>query len=147
VNPVGGRSGYGDVKGRSGTGVERDKENDKMPWVDKDGCTGCGICVEACPVDTICLEEEKAEIDMDHCIRCGRCHDACPEEAVRHDGEKIPDEVEANIGRAKECMDACAKYFGDDERQKCLNRMIKYFNKEKTVAERTLERLQMLKKG
>ena len=118
-----------------------------MPWVDQDTCTGCGICADECPVDTIYLEEEKAEIDMDHCIRCGRCHDACPEEAVRHDGEKIPDEVDANIRKAKACMDDCAEYFGDEERQKCLNRMIKYFNKEKTVAEKTLENLSLLNKG
>jgi len=117
-----------------------------MPWVDQDSCTGCGMCVEECPVETIYLQEEKAEIDMDHCIRCGRCHDACPEEAVRHDGEKIPDEVGTNIRKAKDSMDACATYFGDEERQRCLNRIIEYFNKEKMVAEKTLQGLQMFLK-
>jgi uncharacterized Fe-S center protein len=118
-----------------------------MPWVDKDRCTGCGSCVEECPVDTIILEDDKAEIDMDGCIRCGRCHDICPEEAVRHDGEKIPDEVDANMAWADECMNACAEYFADEEeKQKCLNRLMKHFNKEKIIAEKTLERLQMLKK-
>jgi len=39
-------------------------------------------------------------------------------------------------------MNACAKYLGDaKEKQKCLNRMIKHFNKEKIVAEKTLEKL------
>ena len=119
-----------------------------MPWVDNNECTGCGICVEECPVDTIYMQNEKAEINMDNCIRCGRCHEVCPEEAVRHDSEKISDEVEANIARTKDFMNACAKYFGDDkEKQKCLKRMIKHFNKEKIVAEKTLERLQMLKRG
>jgi formate hydrogenlyase subunit 6/NADH:ubiquinone oxidoreductase subunit I len=49
-----------------------------MPWVDKDKCVSCGICVEECPVDTIFIKDEKAEIDMIGCIRCGRCHDVCP---------------------------------------------------------------------
>jgi Fe-S-cluster-containing hydrogenase component 2 len=116
-----------------------------MPWVDKEKCTGCGLCVETCPVDTIHIENDIAEINMDNCIRCGRCHDICPEEAVRHDGEKIPAEVEANIAGALQKMDACAHFFGEEERQKCLARIMKSFNKEKMVAEKTLERLEALK--
>ena len=116
-----------------------------MPWVDTDACTGCGTCIEECPADTIYLIEDVADIDMENCIRCGRCHEACPEDAVRHDGEKIPEEVEANVAKAMECMNACVRAFGDDqEGQRCLNRLLKYFNKEKTVIEKTLERLQML---
>jgi len=117
-----------------------------MPWVDKNECIGCSVCVEECPVDTISMTNEKAEVNMDNCIRCGTCHDVCPENAVKHDSEKIPDEVEANMAKTKEFMDACAKYLGnEEEKQKCLTRMIKHFNKEKIVAEKTLEKLQMLK--
>lgn len=116
-----------------------------MPWIDREKCTGCGLCVEECRVNTIHLENDKAEINMDHCIRCGRCHAICPEEAVRHDGEKIPAEVDANVTGAMEKMDACAKFFGEEERQKCLERIIKSFNKNKRVAEKTLERLHALK--
>lgn len=119
-----------------------------MPWIDKNECVGCSICVEECPVDTIYMDNEHAEINMDNCIHCGICHDVCPENAVKHDSEKIPDEVEANIVKTKEFMNACAKYLADEkEKQKCLNRMIKHFNKEKVVAEKTLEKLQMIKKN
>ena len=117
-----------------------------MPWIDKNKCIGCSICVEKCPVDTIYMDNGHAEINMDNCIHCGICHNVCPENAVRHDREKIPDEVEANIAKTKEFMNVCAKYLGDaKEKQKCLNRMIKHFNKEKIVIEKTLERLQRLK--
>jgi len=113
-----------------------------MPWVDKNEYVGCSICVEECPVDTIYIDNEHAEINMDNCIHCGICHDLCPENAVKHDSEKIADEVKANIAKTKEFMNACAKYLGDaKEKQKCLNRMIKHFNKEKIVAEKTLEKL------
>ncbi len=116
-----------------------------MPWVDVEKCTGCGICVEKCPVSTILIENNKANINMDNCIRCGTCHTVCPQEAVRHDGEKIPKDVEANVKMVKNCMEDCAKYLRDvKEKGKCLDRMKKYFNKEKIVAEKTLEELDKL---
>ena len=117
-----------------------------MPWINKDGCVGCGICVEKCPVNAITMEDEKAKIDMEKCIHCGTCHSVCPEEAVRHDGEKIPDDVKANVEITKRFMELCAKYLGDDkEKDKCLTRMKKHFNKEKIVAEKTLNELEKLK--
>jgi NAD-dependent dihydropyrimidine dehydrogenase PreA subunit len=116
-----------------------------MPWIDEISCNGCGICVDECPVDTIYMEGEKAEINMENCIRCGVCHDVCPQESVRHDREKIPDEVRANVEMTKRFMEACAKYLGDKkEKGKCLKRMKKHFNKEKNVAEKTLNELEKL---
>jgi len=59
-----------------------------MPWVDKDKCVGCGICIRECPVDAIFMKEGKAIIGMKKCIRCKKCHEICPKGAVRHDSEK-----------------------------------------------------------
>jgi Fe-S-cluster-containing hydrogenase component 2 len=61
-----------------------------MPWVDTEECMGCGICVSACPVGAISMEQGKAAINMEKCIRCGKCHDACPTGAIRL-GRDIPD--------------------------------------------------------
>ena len=117
-----------------------------MPWVDEDKCVGCRICVEKCPVEAISMEDEKAKINMDKCIHCGTCHSACPEEAVRHDSEKMPDDIKANVEETKKFMQLCAKHLGDaKEKDKCLERMIKYFKKEKLVAEKTLEELEKIK--
>ena len=119
-----------------------------MPWVDKTDCLGCAVCVDECPVDTIFIVDGKAEIEMKNCIRCGICHDVCPLKIIKHDSELIPDEVDANVTETIEFMDACAKHLGDEsEKQKCLNRMIKHFNKDRIVAEQTLEKLQALKKA
>jgi len=84
-----------------------------MPWVDEDKCTGCKVCVEKCPVSAIIMVDEKARINMDECIHCGTCHSVCPQEAVRHDGEKIPEFVKANVKETERCMELCAKYLGD----------------------------------
>ena len=116
-----------------------------MPWINKNDCTGCGSCVEACPVNTIVVNEGKGEIEMEACIHCGICHNICPENAVRHDSEKISDEINSNILRTKKYMNECEKYLGDlSEKKKCLNRMIKYFTKEKIVVEKTIKELQLL---
>jgi len=50
--------------------------------VDVDVCTGCGNCVDACPVEAITLNNDKAVIDEDTCIECGVCVDECPVDAI-----------------------------------------------------------------
>ena len=114
-----------------------------MPWIDEDLCVGCGECVDDCPVGAITLkEDQKAGINEDECIRCGRCHEVCPEEAVRHDSERIPKEVEANIEKTKGLL----KHFkSPGEQQSLIDRMVRYFNKEKKVANLTIQELNAMK--
>jgi len=50
--------------------------------VNKEDCTGCGICVDTCPQDAIKIEDDKAVIDAAKCTECGLCRDACPFEAI-----------------------------------------------------------------
>ncbi len=109
-----------------------------MPWIDKNKCTGCGACINVCPVSAIIMKEGKAEIDMDKCIRCGKCHDVCPVDAIRHDSEKIPIEVDQNLEKTKKLM---GYYKTEEEKKAFIERMIKYFNKEKKVAEKSIEKI------
>lgn len=50
--------------------------------VNREKCTGCGLCVGACPVEAISLENDKAKIDGEKCVDCGRCVEECPSEAI-----------------------------------------------------------------
>ncbi len=50
--------------------------------IDKEKCTGCGECVEACPLDAIELQDGLAVVDEDTCSDCGACVDVCPVEAI-----------------------------------------------------------------
>ncbi len=49
--------------------------------VDRNTCTGCGVCIESCPVEAIGLEDDKAVVN-DNCTECGSCVDACPNSAL-----------------------------------------------------------------
>ncbi|UCG44341.1 MAG: CoB--CoM heterodisulfide reductase iron-sulfur subunit A family protein [candidate division WOR-3 bacterium] len=82
----------------------------KARYVDPEACTGCGLCVTACPATTKSefdrnLAERKAiylldpqalpgkpVIDPETCFRmrrgeCGACAEICPENAVKYDDE------------------------------------------------------------
>ena len=110
-----------------------------MPWVNEEMCLGCGVCVEQCPVEAIFMVEEIARINEKQCIRCGRCHDTCPVEAVRHDSERIPQEIDANL----EWTRALLEHFRTaKEKRELIERMKRYFAKEIKVAEQTIERLE-----
>jgi NAD-dependent dihydropyrimidine dehydrogenase PreA subunit len=50
---------------------------------DRDKCTGCGQCVEICPVQVIKMEGDFPVVDKEWCIGCGVCAAPCPSSAVR----------------------------------------------------------------
>jgi ferredoxin len=54
-----------------------------LSQIDQNACTGCGICVEKCPMEAISLNDDnRAVVDEIHCIGCGLCAHFCPEDAV-----------------------------------------------------------------
>ena len=49
----------------------------KVPAVDEDKCVGCQLCVKACPIGNIKIENKKAVINDATCNHCGRCIPSC----------------------------------------------------------------------
>lgn len=50
--------------------------------VEKEKCTGCGVCVAVCPKEAITMKMDKSGfyypvIDNDVCIECGKCQRSC----------------------------------------------------------------------
>ncbi|MBW1737151.1 MAG: 4Fe-4S binding protein [Deltaproteobacteria bacterium] len=89
-----------------------------MPWVNKEMCTGCGICIDECTVGAISMDEDIAFIDED--------------------------KVEANLAWIRRFLEH-DYYSGNKKRQKeLIERMKRYFAKERKVAEKTIERIDAL---
>ncbi len=66
--------------------------NTQIVWIDATRCTGCGACVEACPVGAIAMVENKARVIETLCAGCKACLSVCRVGAIQPvvRGELIP---------------------------------------------------------
>lgn len=60
----------------------------KKPYIEKDKCIKCGICVKSCPVPEKAVDFKKGRhhppvYDYKKCIRCFCCQEMCPEKAIK----------------------------------------------------------------
>jgi NAD-dependent dihydropyrimidine dehydrogenase PreA subunit len=51
--------------------------------LNREACTGCGMCTAVCPQEVFVLEDGKATYrDRDACMECGACMKNCPADAI-----------------------------------------------------------------
>ena len=49
-----------------------------MVIIEKDKCTGCGGCIDLCPVTAIRMADDTVKIDPGKCTYCKICVQVCP---------------------------------------------------------------------
>lgn len=53
--------------------------------IDHEKCTGCGVCVEVCALDTLRIDEISGKAVVaypDDCMTCFECEISCPSHAI-----------------------------------------------------------------
>jgi heterodisulfide reductase subunit A-like polyferredoxin len=52
--------------------------------INREKCTGCGLCVKACAAATLEVVDKKCRMieDRSFCVSCGDCAAICPEKAI-----------------------------------------------------------------
>jgi uncharacterized protein (DUF362 family)/NAD-dependent dihydropyrimidine dehydrogenase PreA subunit len=52
------------------------------PQANPDLCTGCGSCINQCPVSALSMSNNLPQVEADTCITCFCCQEICPERAI-----------------------------------------------------------------
>ncbi len=60
--------------------------------VDTEKCTGCNLCIKACPFQAIRVENKIAIIDLARCNYCGACVEVCRVNAIVIQRDVVPSE-------------------------------------------------------
>ena len=82
----------------------------KIVHIDREKCTGCGACAEACHEGAIAMVDGKAALMReDFCDGFGDCLPACPAHAIRIEEREAPayDEAAVQKARAEKTPSAC----------------------------------------
>ncbi len=61
----------------------------------EDLCTGCGVCIDACPFGAVTLRGKTVSVDRRRCLGCGVCVEKCPASALALErDEALPEPLE-----------------------------------------------------
>lgn len=76
------------------------------------GCAHCGICIKACPVQSIYKDPKTGFVltDKEKCIGCHACEKVCPKDVVHFDKDGKMEKCDGCIERIREGREpACVR--------------------------------------
>ena len=92
-------------------------------------CTGCEVCVKACPVECITINEDKlAVVDYSRCTDCGVCLRCCPFDAIGERAKGYNLFVGGNIGKFPRFANKIAEFVDEEGVFKALDNTLEFFD-------------------
>lgn len=76
------------------------------------GCAHCGICIKACPVQSIYKDPKTGFVltDKEKCIGCHACEKVCPKDVIHFDKDGKMEKCDGCIERIREGREpACVR--------------------------------------
>ncbi|MBP7582934.1 MAG: nitroreductase family protein [Spirochaetes bacterium] len=61
------------------------------PVIDRDACSMCGRCIDACPKDVLTVIDDAITVIDGDCILCSHCYAVCPSGALSFDPSELRD--------------------------------------------------------
>src|ERR671910_1682848 len=95
--------------------------------IDADRCVQCGVCVAACPTDSIGIGEDDLPKLVKMCTGCSLCWDFCPRGGLRHEATwklgSVPQPEDNNSG-----AEPGFKIFGPDRSVEGIGRVYESYS-------------------
>lgn len=91
----------GGIEAMTKHGVPMMASSGYVAHMDRDLCTGCATCVDACPFGALSMEGDESVLNWEKCMGCGVCVKKCPNEAmslVRDEAKGLPLDVRLLTG-------------------------------------------------
>ena len=77
-----GYSSFDEIRGCALKYLDQVETTELRARVDKELCTGCGLCTKSCYAGALSLEGGKAKVNYDYCSGCGVCQSVCRFRAI-----------------------------------------------------------------
>ncbi len=85
------------------------------PSVDKDQCSICGSCAEACPDAAITVDDAPPAFNYEKCMGCTQCRDVCPAGCISLTGPGARIMMGGRLGRHPHLAEVNGEVNGPDD--------------------------------